>query len=87
MQIVIDIPEERYRLYKFKAEHHVSDAQFDLHNIIAKGKPLPKYHGRLIDADELIKVADGYINMSVDSEDINDAPTIIEAESEDKECR
>ncbi len=47
MQIVIDLPEKTY---------HMINAGFydygDMNLIIQNGTPLPKGHGRLIDADE-----------------------------------
>lgn len=47
MQIVIDIPEGTYEYWK---EHcH----EFVLSEAIKNGTPLPKGHGRLIDADAL----------------------------------
>ena len=75
MQIVIDIPEELY-------VHCVNmGIKNDEHVAIANGTPLPKGHGRLIDADER--------RTEIDEEDrwvVDNAPTVIEAsESEDKE--
>ena len=46
MQVVINIPDEAYALLKSKP---VSDNIAEC--IIANGTPLPKGHGRLIDAD------------------------------------
>lgn len=53
MKLVIDIPEEVY-----KRIQSLSNADYFEHDIcgnsmrrIANGKPLPKGHGRLIDAD------------------------------------
>lgn len=58
MQIVIDIPEEVYRDMKECIEHGwyqgASAAEFIFRGV-GKGIPLPKNHGRLIDADELKK--------------------------------
>lgn len=51
MQIVIKIPEAEYDLI-------VNDEACGLNVLtraVANGTPLPKEHGRLIDADELIK--------------------------------
>lgn len=50
MKLVIDIPEEAYKLLQtdgvdwLGAEHIL--------NAVANGTPLPKHHGRLIDAEE-----------------------------------
>lgn len=83
MQIVIDIPEEKYDVI-----------QSDLYNTfpaemkewgleaIRNGTPLPKGHGRLIDGDELES------RMNIGYRIVRNAQTIIEAdkaESEDKE--
>ena len=78
MQIVIEIPKEKELIDK-ALWNDVSD--FDKEdlvivlNAIANGTPLPKGHGRLIDADDLL-----------DNACIDEIPTIIEAdtESEDK---
>jgi hypothetical protein len=52
MKIVIDIPKEYYDSIK---EIPVEQSTADM-LIIRTGTPLPKGHGRLIDADEAIKV-------------------------------
>ena len=82
MQIVIDIPEYLYKAiqsYKNPTKEETA---------IANGTPLPKGHGRLIDADRFINdfACCGYIeDMDVDYFRTV-VPTIIEAdtESEDK---
>ena len=80
MQIVIEIPEEAYKLLKNEgvdwlgAEHIL--------NAVAKGTPLPKGHGRLIDANTVDKsVKDPYQNRVV-MYWVNNAKTIIEADAE-----
>ena len=90
MKIVIDISEKRYkdiqRIAWMQIEyHHFKTAE----QIITNGTPLPKGHGRLIDAD-VLKTAFP-CGESVRTEcvraTIDYAPTIIEAdkaESEDK---
>ena len=50
MQIVIDIPEE---LYKANNRGLEAEELWDLRIAIKNGTPLPKGHGRLIDADEI----------------------------------
>ena len=50
MQIVIDIPEIAYNLFKSDAPIDWLDAE-NILNRIAEGIVLPKGHGRLIDAD------------------------------------
>ena len=75
MQIVIDIPEEMFDWYDngFPDE---DDAE-KLWQIVKNGIPLPKGHGRLVDADDLL-----------DNTCLDEIPTIIEAdkaESEDED--
>lgn len=67
MQIVIEIPEEAYELLKNKgvdwlgAEHIL--------NAVANGIPLPKGHGRLIDADAIkAKHREGLETSLIDEE-------------------
>lgn len=85
MQIVIEIDDVAFqgvlRLVS-AGEGSASDVA------IASGTPLPKNHGRLIDADALYENTeichsdeDGY--ACVRWKEINDAPTIIEADKED----
>ena len=56
MQIVIDISEEEYAAICYdvlnEREHGFG------YVAIANGKPLPKGHGRLIDADDLLRYID-----------------------------
>ena len=88
MQIVIDIPEEAYNFIKRTGYHTQS-----LYEAIKNGIPLPKGHGRLIDADKLQN------NISHDEREAFtkhqvwlkasiynlDAPTIIEADRSESE--
>ena len=87
MQIVIDIDDVDYEYIKngcivpIKIDNHIYYA-------IRNGKPLPKGHKRLIEDDfEVGPVFDkegnrvGY--QYITQEDLNNAPTIIEAESEE----
>ena len=53
MQIVIDVPEEEYNLIKIKSETNIGGVSSEAERVIANGTPLPKGHGRLIDADKL----------------------------------
>ena len=83
MQIVIDIPEDRYKWIKQRVKENKNEPthlpmEYDL---IANGTPLPKGHGRLIDADDVDNHIIGSVNL-------RDCPTIIKAdkaESEGKE--
>ena len=62
MQIVIDIPEEIYEEIKTTKSIYRTGAKV-LCNAIVNGTPLPplpKGHGRLVDANELIKSMDSW---------------------------
>jgi hypothetical protein len=71
MKLIIDIPEEDFERCKKRFQRRI-DIMGDA---IANGIPLPKGHGRLIDADDI----DNHIVGSVDT---RDCPTIIEADKE-----
>lgn len=97
MQIVIKLPEKIYK--------HILSMQFyipgsrsgksileEILKAIRTGTPLPKRHGRLIDADELLKQSyriDDSATLStrdvVNVEEIDGVSTIIEADMRDKE--
>ncbi len=90
MQIVIDIPEEECNKIEPFLNGETIKGGFNLFRaleIIKNGTPLPKGHGRLIDADAYIaRDADfengGFIE-SMDAEYFNSiTPTIIEADKE-----
>lgn len=81
VELVIKIPEKEYQRWQKDGE---MDALI-VRNAIVNGTPLPKGHGRLIDADELVKEADEFelvddVYMLIYEEDIYNAPTIIEAD-------
>lgn len=83
MRLIIDIPDEEYENVK-----KAGGCYYDFGKAIYYGTPLPKGHGRLIDADAILKIIDvEYPN--VDRKDIKkiveDAPTIIEADREIEE--
>ena len=79
MQIVIDIPDEIYKKY-MDDRVRVTDV---LH-AVRHGTPLPKGHGRLIDADELKRTMEKDKRRALSFVDLTDfvwlAPTIIEAD-------
>ena len=80
MKIVIDIAKNEYdALDKLNAEY--------LLHIIKDGTTLPKGHGALKDADELINKCayDLDNNFVIDLIDVRNAPTIIEADKEGAE--
>lgn len=91
MQIIIDIPEQIYLNAKTEK---LCGAEVIV-NAIKNGTPLPKGHGRLIDAEKLKETMDIYLSHSTWSEGvekaliwcrdefIDDEPTIIEAERKD----
>ena len=91
MQIVIDIPECFYEYCKAQTD------AIEIELAVAKGTPLPKSHGRLIDVDALIKqleaMANNRWNIQVGASKgleeaidiVDDAPIIIEADKEEEE--
>lgn len=85
MKLIIDIDEETYKRVSTDDAYVLGEVDFILiENAIANGTPLPKGHGRLIDADRFVETHDccGYIeDMEVDYFN-NVTPTIIEADKE-----
>ena len=80
IELVIKIPEEKYN-YVIKQVAERIDNPLKLY--IANGTPLPKGHGRLIDADRLW---DSYHDLGYDFYEAFDlAETIIEADKESEE--
>ena len=82
MQIVIEIPEDKYDLVKLSAMSGVGDF---LHKAVANGTVLPKGHGRLIDAKEYEDdIRKHYFDNSTvircTEICLDNAPTIIEAD-------
>ncbi len=85
MQLVIDIPEEIQlalinNIQLSVDQQSICDSY--IKQAIINGIPLPKGHGRLIDADSLPLHAIDDANYG--SNYIRIAPTIIEAESEER---
>jgi len=78
MQLVIDIPKEDYDFIKRTGYHTQS-----LYNAIKDGTPLPKGHGRLVDADALNRKDVNCANVPMNF--IDTAPTIIEANKAESE--
>lgn len=86
MKLIIDIDEDYYELLKSDVER---GNDYKPIVIIANGKPLPKGHGRLIDAIHLkgmIFTEADMLNSHTCYNSIigllNNAPTIIEADKE-----
>ena len=93
MKLVIEIDEERYSDVKNQVKNGIDNP---LKVIIANGKPLPKGHGRLIDADALVKKMEEREEKLKDDRSMWEtatvetaldmyAPTIIEADGGDAE--
>ena len=89
MQIVIDIPEDVYKRTVFYREFRdLSDCVATI-KALEKATPLPKGHGRLIDADALEpdtewdNYYDGFISFS--PAQIENAQTIIGADTAESE--
>jgi len=87
MKIVIDIPEDVLKRTVFYREFKDLNDCITTIKALEKAITLPKHHGRLIDADALYETSrlchteeDG--TACVEWREINDAPTIIEAEEE-----
>ena len=83
MQIVIDIPDKKWELIQDNQYCGIIDDL--LYKNIKNGTPLPKCHGRLIDADELKKHKhhdERFYENVVAVAQIDWAETIIEADKE-----
>lgn len=78
MKIVIDIPEEHYEYIQNLPYYKRNYAQ----DLILDGTPLPKGHGRLIDENNLWFEDIDDVSC-VTQRNVENAPTIIEAESEE----
>lgn len=76
MQIVINIPDEKY-------DRLVYQDIISLRSYIENGIVIPKGHGRLIDADALNFNAD-YNEPLISKLDFDNAPTIIEKDEVEK---
>lgn len=88
MDILISIDEEIYRHAQNVSED--SNDEWDAMRAIANGTPLPKGHGRLIDADELKKIIDDNdifvtVGFNVRLCDIDSTPTVIKPDKTESE--
>lgn len=84
MQIVIEITD---RMYEDIKQDHVP---IDIGRFIRNGTPLPKGHGRLIDADALdlereVDMADDWKTAHEIANCVKYAPTILEADKAESE--
>lgn len=90
MKLIIDIDEDvRIAISRMGLLRIPDEMQKKVDKAIQSGTPLPKGHGRLIDADELLKQQDGgewngvgFSQEYVYSKTIKNATTIIEADKE-----
>ena len=87
MQIVIDIPKEEYEKAASINGAEIKPEQIkDWEYVIAHGTPLPKGHGRLIDADDYLErekprgISEDTWHESHLYVSITNADTIIESE-------
>lgn len=79
-QIVIEITDKIYEKVK---EHYVNPYEVDeICEAILDGTPLPKGHGRLIDADEVYDAFRPYVSFTDLCDTLDALPTIIEADKE-----
>lgn len=97
IELVIKIPEEMYA--QVIDENGIDTMLIPYRDITKSGIPLPKGHGRLIDADKFLKDNEAYTGWILNSSDwggenaykdtledlVNEAPTIIEADKGDKD--
>lgn len=87
IELVIKIPTAIYEASQILVAKYDDTIQIPL-EVIAKGTPLPKGHGRLKDVDKL-ESHDEYdgqgFTKSVYKDDIDSAQTIIEADKSEKE--
>lgn len=77
IELVIKIPEEEYNIIKESDES--SGPMILAERLIKKGTPLPKWHGRLIDVDEI----PGDSSWDEFADRLDETPTIIEANKEE----
>ncbi len=76
VELIIKIPEEKYNYVKKQVAEGIDNP---LKVYIANGTPLPKGHGRLVDANAILE--DPYGNTY---KDIDIAETIIEADKAER---
>ena len=88
MKLIIDIPDYDYK--QIKEYYEKNDTVEATYSYIYHGKPLPKGHGRLIDADKLeidlewlVKIKDEIKTLDV-LDMVISFPTTIEADRENK---
>lgn len=85
IELVIKIPEGIYESSKRECEENDSLIIDTFTYAIGNGTLLPKGHGRLIDADALLKEHPLFDTYPFPSTAIDNSPTIIEADIEREE--
>lgn len=96
IELVIKIPESRYRLLQKQARTNLGREKLDeFAEVVLNGIPLPKEHGRLIDANKLNRKKKYYFQteygafpkseLFIKADDLFLAPTIIEVDKERSE--
>ena len=93
MKLIIDLPDKTIAHIRSDYGHKyfgcISDEDKKIiMKAIYDGTPLPKGHGRLIDADKINFDSNYFYNGDdtiIAEETVNDVPTIIEADKENKE--
>ena len=82
MKLIIDMPEDVFKRTVFYREFRDLNDYVTTIKALEKAVPLPKGHGRLIDADALINKCayDLDNNFVIDLIDVKEAPTIIETD-------
>lgn len=78
MKLLVEIDEGIYKNHKELPDEALNSCGL----AIKHGTPLPKGHGRLIDADALWKK---WVFDAIGKQEIDEAPTIIEADKESKQ--
>lgn len=75
VRLLIDIPKSVYE--NFTNNCYTRNDIIAIHNTIYFAQKVQRGHGRLIDADALIKTYEGYIGYDEEIQAIKDAQTII----------
>jgi len=90
MQLIIDIPEEKYNTIKNKMYCGIYDV--GVYEAIINGTPLPKGHGRIVDIGKIDEdridadspiiylTINGEYTEAVSLDYLNSLPTIVESE-------
>ena len=85
MQIVIDVPEARYKDILRIASVQLNERLATPEQIIANGTPLPRGHGRLVDEDEVRDLLyeqeyNYFTELDKVCDTIGEATTLVEAD-------